>query len=356
MKYLRFALSIFVLAVLGNGPVIASNPFDRPANFTLNKKVPHGCFGDTPVFTSALQPSRWIITNDVNRMLVDETIAVDDENRDGTNLRIRMWRLGCHEPGRSAIMLNFNIEEGPINSLDMPFIRLSVPGSEDDFIGNTSLHSSGIFDSFIVDTPSLAELTELEDDGITYILDSWSSGLSVEQYNSDLDVEMLFPGSQTFETVIPAYDPEMHLTSFRFQDFSGRHSGQWVAEGLPRTGLVLQVGEIAPERNFIFAIWFTYLDGEPIWLAGNTDISRFGDYEATIDLFSFEGGNLITDTGSYTAEQVSNNYFGTMNLRVIHCNLLEADIDFSDTGFGIENGLQLTRLVRIAGYDCDQTQ
>lgn len=345
-----------MVAALGNNVVNADNPFDRPANFTVNKKVPHGCFGVTPVFNHALQPSRWIITNDVNRMLVDETGPVEDENRDSANLRIRMWRLGCHEPDRSAIMLNFNIEEGPINLLDMPFIRLRPPGSEESFVGNTSLHSSGIFDSFMVDLPSLAELTELEDDGMTYILDSWSPGLTVEEYNSEIGIEMFFPGDQTFGATIPAYDPEVHLTAFRNQEFTGRHSGQWVAEGLPRTGLVLQVGEIAPDRNFIFAIWFTYLDGEPIWLAGNTDISRFGDHEATIDLFSFEGGNLITDTGSFTAEQVSDNYFGAMTLRVVHCNLLETDIDFSDTGFGIENGLQLTRLIRIAGYDCDQTQ
>ncbi|MDP0953429.1 hypothetical protein Q6283_29555, partial [Klebsiella pneumoniae] len=68
-------------------------------------------------------------------------------------------------------------------------------------------------------------------------------------YNGHLTLEVEWGDGQALGIPIPSYDPILDLPQSPEPAIHGRYSGQWVASGLPRTGLVLQIGEIGPSRN-----------------------------------------------------------------------------------------------------------
>jgi len=73
-------------------------------------------------------------------------------------------------------------------------------------------------------------------------------------------------------------------------------------------------------------------------------------------MWLLEGGEFFTlPLNSYAREDVIQTRLGTMTLRARHCNVLDAEIDFSASGFGAVTR-RFERLIRIAGYDCDQTR
>ncbi len=154
---------------------------------------------------------------------------------------------------------------------------------------------------------------------------------------------------------MPEFDPALDPPQFTNPPLHGRYTGQWIVEGLPRQGLVLQVGELPPDRNFLFLTMFTYLDGAPTWVVGNVDFP-VGTASVTVNMWRLEGGEFFTEPlGSYAREDVIQERLGTMTISARHCNVIDAEIDFSESGFGVVSR-RFERLIRIAGYDCDQTR
>lgn len=305
-------------------------------NFTRQSPIPAGCLWVLPSFLGAPESGLYF----------DEPVEIRDGTSTGS-FQIRVWRIGCHEPNRSAIAINFEHLSGS-SFVDYPATYLTdSEGSE---------APAGMFAQVPWGRSKIYNFTLYEEnilfvDGPVYVLDTAETP---SFYNGDLSLSLEWPSGQSLQIPVPSYNPRFDPRPFDTAPLHGRYSGQWVVDGLPSTGLVLQVGEIAPDRNFVFAIWFTYVDGNPTWFAGNADIEN-GNHEVTLDMAQLEGGDVITKPGSFAQEDITADIVGTMTLRTVHCNAMEADIDFTDSGLGQEF-LELTRLVRIAGYDCDQTQ
>lgn len=338
---------VLIVLVMGLGQAQAQTfleLFGLENNFSAPGVVPHGCLSAQP----AVAP-----IPDESQIFYDQSFTVTD----GTftsDMRIRSWRIGCHEPNRSVIAVNFNIFAGDsINSY--PQVMIKPERSNEEFFAGLFFHSmnnlvnaAGISDRLMLEEP-------LFDDGVTLVVDTTHlSGLTLDQYNSALTLELDFLNGQV-NIPVPAYDPMLDPTQTPLPSFHGRYSGQWVVDGLPSSGLVLQIGEIPEtERNFVFAIWFTYFDGEPSWVVGNRDL-ELGSNEISIDMSLVEGGEFFTDPGSFTQDDIAVSSAGTMIIRANNCNEIEADLDFTPIGRG-STTLTFDRLIRIAGYDCDQTQ
>lgn len=349
MKVLRS--SLFVLASVWSSYACAQplTNLDFPYNFTQAQIVPSGCM--------AIPPSLMSPPEDVE---FDEVISVGSPTQ---QISIRAWRFGCHEPGRSAIAVSFGVEFGSLTELLAPFVDIRSAGSEETIQGEFALFSDQSDLEYIFQTSSLPSLNlatrfPFRPD-VTFIVHSISSPDAIEEYNGELELILDFgladnaPAPITIP--ISAYQPGIHLPQSELPPFHGRYSGQWVVEGLPNTGLLLQFGEVpGTTRNFVFAIWITYINGQPTWIVGNTDF-EIGSNEIEIEMLSFEGGGFLTDVGGFVEDDIDSTPLGTMTIRANHCNEIEADIDLSMGDLGTTN-LTLSRLIRIAGYDCDQTQ
>lgn len=321
-------------------------PWELPNNFTIPAVVPHGCLSFVPAL---LEPPS-------EGLFFDETFFV--ESVLSGNVRVRVWRIGCWEPGRSAIALNL--------SSDTPLVRYPIVRLKNSS-GVDQLASISVFDldsgQRVHSGYAGGQMNEAAapwyPDGVTLIVNNVSLGndsdvISVTDYNDDIMLALEYENG-VIEIPVFSYEPELDPPQFDVPVFNGRYSGQWTVPELPRSGLVLQIGEIPLQRNFIFAIWFTYLDGSPMWVVGNADIPNSLQNEIEIPMSILEGGSFITSPGSFTADDVTVKSVGTMTLRAGHCNQIFADIDFSEAGLGTQE-LEFQRLIRIAGYDCDQTQ
>ena len=355
-----------LLALMGllilTSPANAQSGFAFPSNYDVVSAVPRGCLTITPLVMGV--PSDQVILDGV----VTQPVQVPGLpfTRD-VDVRVRVWRHGCHEPNRSAILMHVSFPNGIPDDLSgnviaRPVVSLRNRGQEDidlfPVLWNQSVGE--VFGSVI----GIFGLAPLFDDGITYLLDTQSHDVVgdelddlIRRYNGggELVITNITGGENVVTATIPAYDVSLDLPQRSKPVFTGRMTGNWIAEGLPSSGLILQVGEVPrQERNFLFAIWFTFIDGMPVWLADNKDIP-IDTNEITLDMALFEGGELFTAPNSFTNQDVSSEILGTMNLRMINCNEIEMTTDFSQSGFGTST-LKLVRLVRVAGYDCDGTQ
>lgn len=346
-KISTFAL--FLAAINFQSPSFGQS-LDFPNNFTRPQTVPSGCLLYMPSF-DAPPPD----------VFYDETFSVGGFFGD-TTVRIQVWRIGCHEPGRSAIALNLQVPPTPIAGVNQPFAFLRPSGANDAASATLSLFSNQDVPSALLSTGQfLSNEANIEffPSGVTYIVHGITS-ITPEQYNDQIDLILDFGlnlSGQQQQLAIPVFDyePALDPPQLEAPAFHGRYSGQWVVDGLPASGLLLQIGEVpGTERNFIFAIWFTYIDGVPVWVVGNRDFD-IGSNEIAIDMSFIEGGEFFTQPGSFTRDDIVVSPVGTMTVRANHCNEIEADIDFTSSGLGAEN-LTFNRLIRIAGYDCDQTQ
>jgi hypothetical protein len=322
-----------------------------PNHITLPTVVPNGCMSVIP--TRFQRPP--------SQVIVDETYAIDDLAGDAVNTRIRVWRQGCHEPGRSVILMNLELLDQATAGLAVePFTTLVPQGGGSPAVGllsefavQTAAEVPWFSGVGLTNAALRVEGTELQT-GTTYVVDAFQYDISPDAYNSNLEMRLDFGQDQFVTYDLPSYSPSLNPPQQVRPALHGRYSGQWVVEGLPRSGLVLQVAEIAPARNFVFAIWFTYLDGEPIWVVGNADIELGAD-SVVLDMLRLEGGGFFTDPGSFSADDVSSEVLGTMTLRAVHCGEIEGEIDFSGSGLG-QQDLVFSRLINIAGSTCDQTQ
>lgn len=336
---LTFLLVLFCLD--GSAQVLKR---DLPNSFTYSSVVPYGCLKVVPAVRSA-PPAE---------VFFDSEIAVEDNGAAGL-IRVRAWRIGCHEPNASAIMLNFDLINGSAD-VRYPEVGLVTSDSEVRPAGLFAFARTGFYDSRgaslePMTNQSLATLVE----GFSFVVDADFDSISKQQYNGALGLRLRWPSGLDVGIDIPAFDGLLDAPQFTNPPLHGRYTGHWTVEGLPRQGLVLQVGELPPDRNFVFLTMFTYLDGLPIWVVGNADFP-VGAASVTVNMWTLDGGQFFTEPlNSYPAEDVVQEKVGTMRISARHCNVIDAAIDFSESGLGVVNR-RFERMIRIAGYDCDQTR
>ncbi|GAB4171707.1 MAG: hypothetical protein Kow0020_06520 [Wenzhouxiangellaceae bacterium] len=315
-----------------------------PHNFTLDKTVPYGCLAEVERFKGAPETG---LAFDVPLFAVFLPFAIIH------GVDLRGWRVGCHEPNRSVLLLNINVQYPPGQDVTWaPVVGLRRADSEEVVPAKLTLFN----EPFLYNPAIIHPFTDAgsPDTGATFVIDTSLADFSNEDYNSELRLVLDWPLNPPVELPFPAYDPQLDAPQFPAPPLHGRYSGQWTVEGFPRQGLVLQIGEIG-DRNFLFAIMFTYLEGAPTWVVGNADFEP-GANAVTVEMQRLEGGELFTEPlNSYDAMDISGQTLGTMTFRANSCNSISADVDFSSSGFGTAE-LSFQRLIRIAGYDCDQTQ
>ena len=318
---------------------------DLPNNFSYSSVIPYGCLTVVPTVLDAPPEAPF----------VDERISVLDPAGSGV-VRIRAWRIGCHEPNASAIVLNFLLEAGS-DAIPYPRVPLvTPPDAERRLAGLFHFGRTGYYlGEGAAGTPMGDQGLPTAIEGITMIVDADEEAISKVDYNDELLVELDWPSAQFLQLAIPAYDDNRDLPQFEAPIFNGRYTGQWIIQGLPRQGMALQVAELPPDRNFVFVTFYTYIDGVPVWVVGNADFA-IGASIVEVDLWILNGGEFFTEhPGSYDREDVVQERLGTITLRPRHCNIIDSEIDFSDSGLGTVNR-RFERLIRIAGYDCDQTR
>lgn len=324
---------------------------DLSNSLTARSKIPHGCLIYNPGAVNIPHEAR----------LFFDGIIRSDSSFGTTELRVRGWREGCHEPDRSIILFDFE-QVGPFVGEVSPRFPTEVFLETSDGTRYSARMLSGPSNN--ERNPGWEGRRELpnyrpERSGFTFMIDSVDTDLTVEQYNGEIEVrfeeiELDFDWLVPLIVEVPAYDPGSLPPRFTRPALHGRYSGQWVSPDLPRSGLSLQVGETDQNRNYVFVIWFTYLDGEPIWVVGNTDL-LIGSDRVELEMLRLEGGGFVTSPGTFDSSDIDTESIGTMTLRALHCNAIEAEMDFTAAGLGSQT-LILDRLIRIAGYDCDQTQ
>lgn len=322
--------------------------------FTQPGMIPKGCLTVDPAVLDIPPESQ---------IFFDQTFQSVFDGEESTDIRIRAWRIGCHEPDRSAVALNFHQTETDnpfFDPIRYPLSEISLPRTEDPI--PVGLYRSGLTNLSEVSGQSGGLMTQFEltrSEGYTLLVDSNLYSLDPDQYNSQFTLQLIFGPFDTVTITVPAYEPALDPPQFAEPVFNGRYSGQWVVDGLPRSGLVLQFGEQGfTNPPFIFAVWFTYKNGEPFWITGNRTLGNDADLtsnELTVEMLELSGGEFVTLPGSYTIADTSINSIGTMTLRAVNCNKIEADLDFQEGGLGTQS-LTFTRLIRLAGFDCDQTR
>jgi len=292
-------------------------------------------------------------------VLFDENITAPSINsnvRDQT-IRVRIWRVACADEGFSVVLVRLrqlNVTDNTpeivvpqvfaeAGDVDLPFHQaqlLSLPGAGNVGASGDIITASGNTWMLAVEQVSLNGQT-------TFLPEDYNETFTVEfnwgSYATALPAGTLF--------LLDRFEPTLDPPQFNQPVLNGRYSGQWVREGAPRQGLVLQVAEQIDE-NFVFAIFFTYLDGEPIWVFGNTapDLAQPG--AVTIEMSTVENGAFISDPNQPPVDQVLSNDAGSIEIEVVDCNRLNVNYDFSPLGKGT-GSMALDRIIRIAGYDCN---
>ncbi len=342
----RYRIFATIILLLSSASASTQNSEleNYPNSFTPATSVPFGCLFVPPriedLETAALD--------------VDETVSVmvlpvgslTDEPAD---IRIRIGRVGCYDGSTSVVLINFDLLSGP-SEFYAPAIDLV--SADSDSIAQAAL--TRFFRSNPRSAYSVGPISDPEGpgEGVTLSVDTELTDFSITEYNDAITMQLRWDPQSALDYEISAYDPAMQPSQFSAPPLHGRHSGQWIVEGQPRQGLVLQIGEIG-DRNFLFAIFFTYLNGETYWTVGNADFSA-GANEVVVDLLELQGGGFITEgPGAYGSEDVETEVLGQLLVRVRDCDSLTVEYDLSQAGLGVQS-LIMQRLIDLAGYDCDQ--
>lgn len=292
-------------------------------------------------------------------LLVDSDIpapTINSGSRDGT-VRIQSWRVACADEGFSVVLVRMSQISGdaPIvvptvfadaGNVELPFHEaqlLLLPGA-----GNVGATGGIITDA---GTTWMLAVDPISIDGVTNFLP--------DDYNATFTVEFNWGAFATAEPegtrfVLDGFQPTLDLPQFDQPVLNGRYSGQWIRLGAPRQGLFLTVSELVDE-NFVFAAFFTYLDGEPFWFVGNTAAQQAQPGPVTIPMLTNANGAFISDNNQPSPGEVSEESVGSIELEVIDCNRLRVNYDFSPLGKG-DGSFEIERFATVAGYDCNPWQ
>lgn len=292
-------------------------------------------------------------------LLADNNVAAPTINSNSRNgsVRVRIWRVACDDEDFSVVLVRMS-QNGGANPIVVPTVfadagDVQLPFHEAQLLLLPGAGNVGATGGIITEsgTTWMLAVDPISIDGATEFLP--------EDYNATFTVEFNWGSFATAQPegtrfVLDQFVPEIDLPQFDEPVLNGRYSGQWTLAGAPRQGLFLTVGEQV-DTNFVFAIFFTYLDGQPFWMTGNTTPALAQPGPVTVPMFTLQNGAFITDANQPPPEQVAPSDVGTIEIEVIDCNRLRVNYDFSPLGKGTGT-MELDRLARIAGYDCNPWQ
>ena len=289
-------------------------------------------------------------------VLVDTNVAaptINSNSRDG-RVRVQIWRVACDDDDFSVVLVRLS-QSGGDNPIVVPTIfaeagDVELPFHEGQLLLLPGAGNVGATGGIITEggTTWMLAVDPIAIDGRTEFLPA--------DYNATFTVEFNWGSFATarpegIRFVLLEFVPELDLPQFDQPVLNGRYSGQWTRPGAPGQGLVLQVAE-QDDENFVFAIFFTYLDGQPIWVVGNTLAGLTQPGAVPIQMQTVENGAFISDPNQPPREQLDRNPAGNIEIEVIDCNTIRVNYDFSPLGKGSDT-MQLERFIRIAGYDCN---
>lgn len=312
----------------------------------LNVPFPPGCLAiDIP--EQAASADNLLVNQIVAMPSINSTIRDED-------VLVQAWRVACDDDGFSVVLVRLDPVADDALVL-VPQVFVDVGTSQTPF-----------FEGQLIKLPGTGNLgasgSILPVDGSTWMLGVNPVSIDgnrlflFEDYNEQFTLELNWGSYSPAQTegvlfVLDRFEPLLDPTQFDQPVLHGRYSGQWVLEGAPRQGLVLQIAERIND-NFVFAIFFTYLDGQPVWVVGNSSAGPVQPGAVTIPMQTLQGGAFVADPDQPLRDEVIPSAAGSISVVPINCNRLRVDYDFTPLGFGTGT-LEMDRLVRIAGHDCN---
>lgn len=292
--------------------------------------------------------------------LYDETIWVPSigSTFKDARVRVRIWRTGCHDPGYSIVMVRLNKVSGT-NPVLIPQVfadvgSVSEPWHQGQLIRHPAVGNVGASGDVITEQgiTFMLGVDPISIDGVTDFFP--------EDYNDLFTLELFWgayhpniASTAEFFDILP-YDPGLDPTQFDVPLLHGRMTGQYQFDGIPSTGLQLLVNERVDDTNFIFATLFTYLDGEPLWLVGNTQGEAPGFPWVELEMLRVSGGQFFgLGPGQASPNDIQADVVGTMFIEALDCNTLLVGYDFSPIGLGSGVMEGHRDEFSIAGYACN---
>ncbi|MEJ8569177.1 hypothetical protein [Elongatibacter sediminis] len=267
---------------------------------------------------------------------------------DGQNssVRLRFYRQGCAEPGRSVMWVEMSVISGgaavvPVFEMEVDGefypLRLTVdPNAYSDIYTGANMIQGETW-NFFIDGPTLEEWQQLTDAG--------NNVPTPELYNGGFDLHALdFIDFREAVIPVPAYEDDLGPEGLAF---NGRLSGNWVVEGAQDQGFVLAFEELPDGTQFLFLSWYTYdADHKLLWLTAG-DTYQIGAHSIDLPIELVSNGAFL---GNQEAER---SVVGSATLTALHCNHLELTYDLTDLGLGTGT-VKLQRLFSLetAGYAC----
>jgi len=284
---------------------------------------------------------------------------------------LKVWRIGCPEPDRSVVLVEFRLKPGWEASSTY---RVPVVGSDGgpmhripfELKAEANAWGQGITqDSLTVH--AFGDYTGGWDDPHRftwrYVLDIgpmgqfWDPGFLTEYYNGHFPLDFYAEdGSTLLQVVVPAthevLEPSPALP------LNGRLSGTWVETGAADQGLLLSFSNPVPPAGdtmlepelsdlSVFLSWYTFdATGKLLWLTGAARFTQ-GATEVSIPIERVTQGQFL---GGKKAERA---VVGSVRLRARQCNDLEAGYELGglDLGTGTMR-LQRFEALEVAGYAC----
>lgn len=286
---------------------------------------------------------------------------------------VDMFRVGCAEPDRSVILVEFRLRP---EWVDPRYSQIVLPTFGGD---GTAMHLVP-FD--LVPEPhgwgqsaqqhaltkrTIGDYTGGWDEprrfSWRYVLDigpagaGWDADFLADYYNGSFPLGIHRSDGWTGMSVevpatrdVLARNPALPL--------NGRLSGTWVEEGAADQGFLLSFSnpvppagsEVAEPENselLVFLSWYTFdTQGGMLWLTG---VARFpqGATEVSIPILRVTGGRFLANQAADRA------VVGEVRLQARQCNELELGYDLADLGLGAgDMRLQRLHALEIAGYPC----
>ncbi|MCA1778774.1 MAG: hypothetical protein LC637_05170, partial [Xanthomonadaceae bacterium] len=299
------------------------------------------------------------LPQDGDAVLVNQNINVASINSSSRNatVRVLIWRVACADEGFSTVLVRLQ-QVGGSNAVVVPRLYaeagiVDVPGHQAQLLLNPGSGNVGATGDFVTTggTTWMLAVDPLSIDSTTTFLP--------DDYNEIFTLELNWGAFATaqpegFRFELDRFEPSVDGPQFDNPVLNGRFSGQWVSPDRNFQGLVLQIGEQV-EDNFVFAIFFTFLDGQPFWLVANSEPAPMEPGPITLDMLVLDQGGFITDASQPARDDVNLEPAGQITIRVIDCGNLAVDYDLTPIGKG-SGTLPFERLIRIAGYDCNPWQ
>lgn len=304
---------------------------------------------------------------------VASKVQSPDANRNQGLVYADMYRVGCAEPNRSVILIEFELPREWVDPRNAQIMLPSAGGGWDWYPvpfelraeangWGQSIQQAAVTKQAIGDytggwnNPRLFTWRYVLDVGP--VGEFWTSEFLTEYYNSRfwLDLYRSDPLRPAVGVVVPAtrdvLEPNAALP------LNGRLTGTWVEPGAADQGFLLTFSNPVPPAGsaaaepenselLVFLSWYTFdAEGRQLWLVGNARFPQ-GATEVTVPIVQVANGQFL---GSQAAER---NIVGQLRLAAKRCDALEVDYDLAELELGA-GAMRLQRIgaMEIAGYTC----